>query len=217
MKIIKIKIIYLIFLFIFSIESVIAQPCVNPATSNCADAIAGGSEFIMSTSGNVDFEFDDMRKFINGITKSGSTQLRLKVNELIAGSCKWKLMMYIDNNGHLPNNEWEPLSVYGTSGNNPELNLIQVKVYNGCGTPVSSGVYQVFSGNVQYDILDIIPPLAVRNMPAPCDGTLVNGPGNYLTDYNEYSFTVDYRLTPGYALQSGAYQIKINFCLVEVP
>jgi len=193
------------------------QPCVNPVTSNCADAIAGTSRFLMSTPGNVDFQFSDMQKYVTGITKSGSTQLRLKVDEIIPGSCKWKLVMYVDNNGYLPNNEWEPLAYYGSSGDNPELNLIQVNVYNGCGTPLNNGTFQIFSGNVQYDLLEIIPDLAVRNMPGSCDGTNINGPGSYLADYNEYNFTIDYRIIPGFNMRPGAYQIKIDFCLVEVP
>ncbi len=208
---------FLIYLFIVLCIKGYSQPCVNPVTSNCADAIAGTSRFYMSTSGNVDFDFNDMQQYVNGITHSGSTQLRLKVDEIIAGNCKWKLMMYVDNNGYLPNNEWEPINTYGATGSNPELNLIQVKVYNGCGTPLNNGVYQTFAGNVQYDILDIIPDLIPRNMPGPCDGTNINGPGSFLTDYNEYNFTVDYRILPGYTLKPGAYQIKINFCLVEVP
>jgi hypothetical protein len=210
----KISLILVLFLFKGNCFS---QPCVNPVTSNCADAIAGTSRFLMSTPGNVDFQFGDMQKYITGITKSGSTQLRLKVDEAVVGSCKWKLIMYVDNNGYLPNNEWEPLTYYGSSGDNPELNLIQVSVYNGCGTPLNSGTFQVFSGNVQYDLLEIIPDLPVRNMPGSCDGTNINGPGSYLTDYNEYNFTIDYRLIPGYGLRPGTYQIKIDFCLVEVP
>lgn len=206
---------FIIIYLLLCISGASAQPCTNPVTSNCADAIAGTSQFIMSTSGNIDFVFDDMRDYITGITQSGKTQLRLKVDETVAGSCRWRLIMYIDNNMHMPNNEWETLVNYGTGGNNPELDLIEVKVYNGCGTPVNSGVFQIFANNVQYDILDII-PLGPRIMPAPCDGSQVNGPGSYLTDYNEYSFTIDYRIKPGYLLRSGAYQIKIHFCLVEV-
>jgi len=210
-----------ILLFIISCSLVsicYSQPCQNPATSNCSDAIAGTSQFIMSTPGNVDFEFNDMQKYIAGITHSGSTQLRLKVDEIIAGQCKWHLMMYITNNGYLPANEWEPLTFYGSSGTAPQLNLIQVKVYNGCGTPLNSGVYQIFAGNVNYALLEIIPALPdPRNLPGTCSGTQVNAPGSYLTDYNEYNFNIDYRILPGYSLRPGAYQIKINFCLVEVP
>lgn len=197
---------------------VYSQPCTNPLTSNCADAIAGTSKFLMSTPGNVDFEFSDMQKYVSGITHSGSTQLRLKIDETVVGSCKWRLMMYITNNGYLPTNDWEPLTYYGASGNAPQLNLIQVNVYNGCGTPLNSGTYQIFAGNINYDILEIIPALPnPRNLPGTCSDTQVNAPGSYLTDYNEYNFNIDYRILPGYSLRPGAYQIKINFCLVEVP
>ncbi|PKP22818.1 MAG: hypothetical protein CVU05_02240 [Bacteroidetes bacterium HGW-Bacteroidetes-21] len=203
---------FFLFFFLYQTD---AQVCLNPVTSNCADAIMGTSEFLMTTSGNVDFVFDDMRDFITGITHSGSTMLRLRIDEVVPNSCRWRLMMYIDNNSVLPANEWETLVNYGTSGQNPELDLIEVKIYNGCGTPLNSGVFQIFAGNTQYDLLEII-PMGPRIVPAPCDGSQVNGPGSYLTDYNEYSFTIDYRIKPGYILKPGAYQIKIHFCLVEV-
>lgn len=208
----------ILFLLLLITRLTYSQPCTNPATSNCADAIAGTSQFLMSTPGNADFEFNDMQKYVSGITLSGATQLRLKIDEQIVGQCKWRLMMYIDNNGYLPNNEWEPLNFYGSSGTVPELNLIQVKVYNGCGTPLNSGVYQIFAGNIQYDILEIIPPLPDPiNLPGSCDGTNINGAGSYLSDYNEYNFNIDYRIIPGYSTRTGTYQIKINFCLVEIP
>lgn len=169
----------------------------------------------MTTSNNVSFVFDEMREYIAGITQSGSTTLRLKVDETVVGDCKWKLIMYIDNNGTLPVNNWETLISYGSSGNIPELDLIEVKVYNGCGTPLQSGIYQIFTNNLNHDILEIIPESVPRVMPAPCDGSQVNGPGSYLTDYNEFTFNIDYRIKPGYLLRSGAYEINIRFCLTE--
>jgi hypothetical protein len=210
--------IYFSFLFIifFNITG-FSQPCPAPSAANCIDAIAGTSEFLMTTENNADFVFDDMRKYITGITMGGKTMLRLKIDTLLASSgCKWMLRMYVDNGGGLPNNEWEKLVEYGVSGNTPELDLIEVKVYNGCNTPLNSGVWQTFSNNVHYDILEIIPDDA-RILPGPCDGSQVNGPGSYLTNYNEFNFIIDYRIKPGYSYKSGAYQIKIWFCLVEVP
>ncbi|MGQ9846723.1 MAG: hypothetical protein ACUVQP_04370 [Bacteroidales bacterium] len=208
-----------VFFILFFLKACItdAQICNNPVTSNCSDVVAGTSRFYMSTPGNIDFTFSDIQKYISGITYSGSTQLRLTIDEIVPGACKWKLMMYIDNNNHLPANEWEPLVTYGSSGNIPELDLIQVKVYNGCGTPYLSGVYRIFENNNQYDTLNIIPELPVRNLPGSCDGTEVNSPGSYLTDYNEFSFTIDYRIIPGFQHRPGIYQISIHFCLVEVP
>lgn len=194
-----------------------AQQCNNITTSNCSDAISGTSRFYMSTPGNVDFTFSDMQKYITGITHSGATQLRLKIDEIVPGACKWKLMMYIDNNNHLPANEWEPIVTYGSAGTIPELDEIEVMVYNGCGTPLNNGVYQIFAGNTQYDILEIIRDPQPLHPAGSCDGTEVNGTGSYLSDYNEFNFTVDYRIIPGYKHRPGAYQIKIHFCLEEVP
>jgi hypothetical protein len=193
-------------------------PCNNPVTSNCSDAISGTSRFYMSTPANIDFSFTDIKKYINGITYSGATQLRLRIDEINPGSCKWRLLMYIDNNNILPSYQWEVLNTYGNSGDIPELNLIQVKVYNGCGTPVNSGTYQIFAGNNQYDILDIIPTLPNINPAGTCDGSNpTNGAGSFLTNYNEYNFTIDYRIIPGFTHRPGTYQINIRFCLVEIP
>lgn len=206
-----------ILFFVFVVQTTWAQLCNNVTTANCSDAIAGTSRFYMSTPSNIDFTFSDMQKYISGITYSGSTQLRLKIDEIVPGACKWKLMMYIDNNNHLPANEWEPLVTYGSSGNIPELDLIQVKVYNGCGTPFNNGVYQIFAGNTQYDILEIIRDPQPLHPAGSCDGTEVNGTGSYLTDYNEFNFTIDYRIIPGFQHRPGIYQITIHFCLEEVP
>lgn len=196
---------------------VFSQVCNNPTTSNCIDAISGTSRFIMSTPSNIDFTFSDIQKYISGITLSGATQLRLRVDEQNPGACRWKLIMYIDNNGHLPANEWDTIFTYGNAGSIPELNLIQVKVYNGCGTPLNNGIYQIFSGNTQYDIIEIIPDDGNFYPPGNCDGSHVNTAGSYLTYYNEYNFNIDYRIIPGFQHRPGIYQIKIHFCLVEVP
>lgn len=205
-------------IFMFFIHFfVLGQTCPNPITNNCSDAVAGTSRFYLDGRQNIDFTFDDMNKYVRGITFSGSTQLRLKIDEINPGMCKWKLVMIVENNGHLPNNEWEPLVYYGGSGSIPNLNLIEVSVWNGCGTALYNGVFRTFFNNVNNDTLSIIPDLAVRNLPGPCDGTHINGPGSYLTNYNEFSFNIDYRIKPGFALRPGSYQIRIRFCLVEIP
>ncbi|GIV29773.1 MAG: hypothetical protein KatS3mg028_0839 [Bacteroidia bacterium] len=193
------------------------QVCMAPLTANCSDAVAGTSRFYLNGKSNIDFTFDEMNEYVRGITYSGATQLRLKVDEINPGLCKWKLIMIIENNGYLPNNEWEPLVYYGGSGTVPNLNLIEVSVWNGCGTALYNGVFRTFSNNINNDTLSIIPDLVIRNLPGPCDGTHINGPGSYLTDYNEFSFNIDYRITPGFALRPGSYQIRIRFCLVEIP
>ncbi len=195
-------------------DSFAQYPCDDPATSNCADKL-NGSFLNMSTSNNIDFVFDEMRDYVTGITLCGKTQLQLNVEEIIPLNCKWRLRMFVDIGLHMPDDEWEPLVMYGAGTDIPPLNLIQVKVFNGCGTPLFNGAFQSFIGNQNWDILEIIPNSDPRVDSGPCDGSPVNGPGSYLTDYNEYSFTIDYRIDPKFQYSSGAYQIIIRFCLVE--
>ncbi len=184
--------------------------CGPPASAHCQGIPF--SELIRSTSGNIDFTFDNFSKYNGGITFSGATLLRLKVlaNDI---SCKWVLRMYIDNNGGgTPVNEWETSFPYGISGSKPTLDLIQVKIYNGCNTPINSGLYQNFvPANGAF--IDIINDVSL-NAAGSCS-TNVNGAGSYLTNYNEYSFTVDYRIVPGLSYAAGLYTLNIHFCLVE--
>lgn len=204
------KLFFCLFLFVYN--SNLYSQCGPPATSHCQGVGAGGSELIRSTPGNVDFTFDNFSKYNGGITASGSTLLRLKVlpNDTL---CKWILRMYIDNNGApTPINEWETSASYGVSGIKPTLDLIQVKVYNGCNTPINSGFYQNFTPSTG-SFIDIINSVALVS--AGSCITNVNGAGSYLTNYNEYSFTIDYRIKPSFAYIPGMYQFNIRFCLVE--
>ncbi|HET6226138.1 MAG TPA: hypothetical protein VFF27_07645, partial [Bacteroidia bacterium] len=151
-------------------------------------------------------------KYNGGISMSGATLLRLKVLGNDA-SCKWVLRMYIDNNGGAtPANEWQTSLPYSTSGAKPTLDLIQVKIYNGCNTPINSGVYQNFMPATGASI-DIINDVAL-NAAGSCS-TNVNSAGSYLTNYNEFSFTVDYKIVPGLNYAAGMYTLNIRFCLVE--
>jgi opacity protein-like surface antigen len=190
--------------------------CTNPTSANCFD-VTNGSKFLLDGNSNVDFTFDNMQAYVRGITYTGQSTLKLTVKEQVAGNCKWKLAMIVDNHNTAPNNEWEPLINYGTAGINPQLNLIEVSVYNGCGTPLNNGVFQTFVGNTDCDQIDIIPALGIQNIAGSCAGTQVNGPGSYINDYNEYTFHISYRIKPGFGYKPGSYQISIMFCLVEVP
>lgn len=182
--------------------------CYGEGGIDCAEL-----KFSPPTSTNVDFVFDDFRKYVTGQTLSGSTVLKVTADSLVGNpNCQWKLMMYLDNNSGDPG-EWESLVAYGNSNSIPPLDLLQVKVYNSCGTPILNNTYQQFDAGQGYE-LAIIPS---GNPVYPnCDGNPVNSVGSYLMDYQEFTFTIDYRITPGYAYRPGAYQLKIRFCLAEV-
>lgn len=203
---------FLSFLLIINCQSfsLFAQ-CGPPLSANCLGI--PGSELICSTSGNVNFTFDSFSEYNAGISLSGSTVLRLKVLPNNA-SCKWILRVYVDNNplGGTPADEWETNVPYGVSGSKPTLDLLDLKVYNGCNTPLFSGIYRSF-GAANGEYLDIINNAGI--IPAGSCITNVNGAGSYLTNYNEYNFTIDYRIVPGLNYKPGMYQISLRFCLVE--
>jgi hypothetical protein len=185
--------------------------CGSPVTANCQ--AVPSSELIQSGNGNVDFVFDDFSKYNGGITQSGTTTLRLKVLPNNP-SCKWTLRVYIENNpgGGSPVNQWETLSSYGNGTDAPTLDLLAIKIYNGCGTPINSGVYQNFAA-INGSFIDIVNDASL--IPAGSCATNVNSAGSYLTDPNEYTFMVDYRIVPGLNFTSGYYQVVLHFCLVE--
>ncbi|CAN5597879.1 hypothetical protein BH11BAC2_BH11BAC2_13310 [soil metagenome] len=200
--------------FFFSLVAMdCSAQCGAPTSANCQGVPF--SELIQSSSGNVDFVFDDFSKYAAGITQSGTTMLRLKVAANNA-SCKWALRVYIENNpgAGTPVNEWETLNNYGSGADAPTLDLLALKIYNGCGTPINSGIYQNFAA-VNGSFIDIINDATL--IPQGSCITNVNGAGSYLSSANEYTFIIDYRVVPGLTFTPGTYQLILHFCLVEQP
>jgi hypothetical protein len=193
-----------------------------PTTFNC-DPNNANSAIIMDTQPNKEFSFDNFSKYNGGITLNGSTILKLKVaastSTLATGTCQWKLVMIVSNGGSPSvSTDWETLSSYGSSSaSKPTIDNLFVRVSNGCNTPKNSGVWQQFNP-ADGDVIEIINPGIIKaaGAGAACSGGETNGAGTYLgADYNEYSFTIDYRLNPGFLYQPGRYEIFIKFCLVE--
>lgn len=189
-------------------DPILPYVCGPPSNSNC-DPVPTNA-MLMETSPNVNFTFDDLTDYNAGITISGATILHLKVNGGNA-ACKWKLVMYIDNGGApTAATDWQQAASYGGSGSIPPISLLQVKVYNNCNTPMCES-WQNFTTDDQ--AIDIIKDVLL--VPAGSCTTNVNGLGSYLTNYNEYTFTIDYRIVPGYTMHPGTYNLTLRFCLVE--
>lgn len=197
------------------------QPVKVPAVPPACQDLAGAN-IVSIGSSNVNFTFDSFGEITGGITISGSTILRLNIPAIAGPStCRWSLYMYIDNDddaGAGPT-EWAKNVLYGTGGNAPQLNLLEVRVYNGCGTPCSA-VYQTFNP-LDKSCLPIISDLTANHLAGTCVPN-VNGAGSYLTNFNEYTFTVDYKIVPLPAppaaplhLKPGQWQVKIHFDLIE--
>lgn len=183
----------------------------------------GVVELQSSATIDANFTFTDFSKYNAGITLLSVARLRVKVENktLIDLNCSWKLRMFIENNsgsGTLAD-KWEEITLYG-NGNalKPSISDLEIRVNNNCGTPLNTSFRSFTDVN---DILNIIeemvPQIIVPAGSCTALGTKnVNGPGSYLTNYNEYSFDVDLRLKPGFKFNPGVYKLNIKFRLEEV-
>ncbi len=211
---------YLFFFYLFFLIPFTHLAQCTPLSANC-DPNHANSAIIMDTQPNKEFYFDSFGKYAGGITYNGSTILKVKVAANPSLTCQWKLVMIVSNGGSLVtpvSSEWETLVNYGfgTSSNKPTIDFLQVRVSNGCATPQNSGIWQQFNP-ADGDVIDIINPnsLTPAGASTACGGE-TNGVGTYLgVDYNEFSFTVDYRIVPNLSFNPGRYELSIKFCLVE--
>ena len=129
--------------------------------------------------------------------------------------------MFVDNNLWAMPTDWETTVPYGAAGSGvpPALDLLELRVSNVCNTPLNSGLWQKFAP-LTGSVIDIVNNVALDpSTPGICD-LQTNGEGSYLTNYNEYSFTIDYRLIPfdaalGFIYRPGRYELHIKFCLQE--
>lgn len=166
---------------------------------------------------NANFTFDSFSSYQAGITLNNVATLRVRVEEqaIPDPACKWFLTMEVNNNPGAGTvaSEWETLSHYGLgTAPNPVMDILQVRIRNGCQTSPLDGVFQNFENNG--DILDIIADLLPLTAAGSCTQN-VNGPGSYLTNYDEYTFTVDLRVAPGYLFSPGIYELRVQFHLEE--
>lgn len=172
----------------------------------------------MPTVSNVDLTFDTFAKYIGGVTQNGATQIRVNVSNSVTldPDCRWALSAIVDNNpfSGTPANEWESLVNYTSSGTAPTLDMLEIRVRNACNTSLTGSGFVNLLNN-HGDALNIIDFNGGVTIPAGSCVTNVNGPGSYLTNYNEYNFTIDYRITPGLSLRSGIYQISLKFLIIE--
>jgi hypothetical protein len=172
----------------------------------------------LSSQPNADFTFDTFGKYIGGITQNGITQLKVLVDNSLTSNpdCRWNLVIYVDNSSNpaTPTDEWELMSQHTLSGSTPKINQLQLRVRNRCNTSLTGNSF--FNTNV----LPGQPIAIISNtgitIPSGSCTTNVNGPGNYTTRYDEYTFDIDYRIIPGLSLKSGIYQLRLKYLLTEV-
>ena len=88
-----------------------------------------------------------------------------------------------------------------------------VRVRNACATSPHDNIFRSF--NDANEILEIIREEIGNIVSAGSCTTNVNGPGSYLTNYDEFNFDIDIRLNPGVRFNPGIYNLNIRFRLEE--
>jgi len=176
-------------------------------------------EIVPNTTVNSVLTFDDFTDYNGGQIINSVARIRIRVLDqaVVDPLCSWSLVMIVDNNpgGGTPAPEWEELLQYGSgSGTNPPINALEVRVRNNCATSPIDGVFQTFTNHG--DLIDIISPLLPVTPAGGCNIN-TNGAGSYLTDYNEFNFDIDLRVTPNFTYNPGIFQLNITFHLEENP
>lgn len=185
------------------------------AQTHCASV-----ELFLEDQGNSAFVFDNFSSYESGYPRTTIARLRVRVLDKVTPDnlCSWNLTIDLDNNG-APATEWEELSLYGTGiGLNPLLDIVEIRVTNDCLT--SLDLSNFVSLNEIDDVLDIIEPIigALEASDVKSAGSCtknVNGAGDYINNYDEYTFKIEMRIKPGMSYNPGKFALSFNFRLEE--
>ena len=166
----------------------------------------------------IDYKFESFAEYEAGITLIGVTRLKINVEDkaIPDPDCRWFLEMEVENNpgAGTASTDWETIATYGMGAPDPPtIDILEVRVTNECSTSPIDGAFGSYFTD-HGDVQDIIADLLPRINAGSC-ATNVNGPGSYLTNYNEYTFRLDVRIRPSLDFQPGVYQLNLKFHLEE--
>ncbi|MEP7264009.1 MAG: hypothetical protein ABI772_05915 [Bacteroidota bacterium] len=163
--------------------------------------------FESKSSPDLDFTFNTIDKYVNGITLSHALDLNINA---IGG--EWDLYIGATTTAA---GSFNVISSYSNTGiTPPPVSLIQARVYNSNNTPVS--------GSGFFPLTDVASPVYIigsnANDPTVNCGDAVptgtNAPGDYLADPECYKMRVDLKLVPGLSFRPGLYTLRIDFIVI---
>jgi len=161
--------------------------------------------FALKTSPNIDFVFNTIEKYEQGIVMP--SVLTLKVE---AVSSEWDL--YVGTTTITAGN-FDLLNSYSTSGSAAiPVGILKARVYNTSNTSLT--------GTSFFNLTDIATPTYLigsssNDASANCGSTGTNVSGSYATQPQCYTFKVDLKATPGLTYRAGLYSLRVDFILVQ--
>src|SRR6185503_9937354 len=172
------------------------------------DLCAQSTSFDLKTTPNVDFIFNTLEKYQNGIVKPHALELKVNVTGV-----QWDLYIGCTTTAA---GSWNVASSYSNSGiTPPPVSLIEARIYNTSNTSQTGGGF--------FTLTDIAIPTYLIGSTADNDTvncgdpvpTGTNQPGDYIASPGCYKFNVDLKITPGFAYRPGFYTARVDFILIE--
>lgn len=176
-----------------------------PGVKN-ADGQSGG--FDLKTSPNVDFVFNTLEKYENGIVLPHVLELKVTVT-----GAEWDLYMGTTTTTA---GSWNVTSTYSNVGiSPPPVSILQARVYNMSNTQQTGGSF--------FPLTDVATPVYLIGSTAN-DATVncgdavptgTNTAGDYITSPACYKFNVDLKIDPGFSYRPGLYTARVDFYIIE--
>jgi hypothetical protein len=172
---------------------------------NLSCAKAQSVALASKTSPTVEFTFNTISKYVNGITIPNALTLNID-----ADLTQWDLYVGATT---VSAGEWDITTQYSNNGSDPAVELMEIRLRNFSNTSQASGFFP---------LTDIVTPTYIIGS-SSVDTTVncsdvsptgTNAEGDYLTDPECYKFNVDLRIVPGLSHRAGLYTLRVDFMLV---
>jgi len=159
--------------------------------------LQGVLDLTLLTDPNVDFIFSTIPQYVDGITKTNVTELRVE------STVPWDLHVNAETA------TWEQFTTYSLAGS-PSVpsSIIGIRAIDAAGNSLIGSGFTSLTGT---DNLAIIGDGGIVDA-----GDTPGAAGTYLTSPNTHQFRVDYRLSPGLdTYQAGYYGMNLIYTLAE--
>ncbi len=154
--------------------------------------LQGVLDLTLATDPNVEFTFNTIPSYVNGIIKPNVTELRVE------STVPWDLYVQAETTN------WAQLQAFSSAGTSTvPSTLLEVRVIDGAGTSALTNFTSLTDTR-----LDIVGTVGAG------DGIAA---GTYLTTPDSHFFRVDYRIVPTLTAQyqAGFYGFKVDYTLAE--
>lgn len=172
--------------------------------------MAQSVDFALTTSPSIDFTFNTITKYQNGIIIPNAVTLNV-----VATGTQWD--MYVGSTT-ATSGTWDNIQYYSSTGDGfPSVGLLQVAFRNNSSTSQISGYVPL--EDISTTTLNVIGNRATSPDPAVNCSDVVNQgtntPGTYITDPQCYQFKVDFRIVPGLTYRAGVYTLRVDIIIAQ--